>query len=327
MENSGSCEPIPAKKIPVAVVGCGYFGARHAAIYAGHPSARLVAIVDPRAEARSIAEIHGATWYRNIEDLPSEVRAVSVAVPAQYNADVGCRLLEREHHVLLEKPMALNLADADRLIGTAKRKGRVLQIGYVERFNPAVAWVNREVRLPPVRLEFLRLGPPSERHSVLDVVLDSMIHDIDLALHWTGEPPSAIRASGPFAGGPITGVVDAEIEFPGGTSVRLTASQVSVERVRKVNIVTERACYTVDLLRGTVRTSGDLHRDLPAIGNVSSVWRREPAKSPLYREIDAFLSAVSLGRASPVSGAEGRAALTVAIEISAQIRSHARSVS
>ena len=314
-------------KIPVAVVGCGYFGARHAAIYAEHPSAQLVAIVDPCTEAQNIAEIHGAAWFKDIDELPSGVQAVSVAVPAQYHAEVGCRLLEREHHVLLEKPMALNLSDADRLIGTAKRKGLVLQIGYVERFNPAVAWVNREVSLPPVSLEFVRLGPPSERHSVLDVVLDSMIHDIDMALHWTGESPCAIRADGSSVGGPITGVVSAEIEFPGGTSVRLTASQVSAERVRKVTIMTKRTCYIVDLLHGTVRTSGDFQRDLPVIGNVSSVSGKESVKSPLYREIDAFLRAVSLGLASPVSGAEGRAALAVAIEISTQIRSHARSVS
>lgn len=311
----------------MAVVGCGYFGTCHAAVYAEHPSARLVAIVDPRVEAQSVAEIYGTSWFRDIDELPSEAQAVSIAIPAQYHAEIGCRLLEREYHVLIEKPMALKLSDADRLIGTAKRKGRVLQIGHVERFNPVVAWVKREVRLPPVRLEFLRLGPPSERIGVLDdAVLDLMIHDIDLALYWTGETPCAVRAAGSSVGGPFTGVAEAEIEFPGGTSVHLIAGKISAGPVRKVDIVTERVCYTVDLLHGAVRTSGGTQRDLPAIGNVSSVRRKKPVNSPLYREIDAFMRAVSLGQAPPVSGEEGRAALAVAIEISTQIRNHARSV-
>jgi predicted dehydrogenase len=202
-----------------------------------------------------------------------------------------------------------------------------LQIGLIERFNPAVARVNRVVRLSPLRLEFFRLGPPSARHSVLDVVLDLMIHDIDLALHWTGETPSSIRAASASAHGPFPGVANAEIEFPGGTSVRLIASKANAEHVRNVDIVTERGRYTVDLLHGAVRTSADPARDPKTSWSIAGGPRQQSANSPLYRQIDAFLGAVSLGQASPVSGAEGRAALAVALEISTQIRNHARSVS
>ena len=220
--------------IRVAVVGTGDFGRNHARVYRQLERTELVGIVDTNLErATRVAAEFSTVVLPGLDALQGKVDAVSVAVPTAEHARIGCRLLEQGIDVFVEKPMAASIAEADQLIAVAAQNGRVLQVGHVERFNPAIMAVMPVIQRP-LYFEVHRLGVFTPRSLDVDVVYDVMIHDLDILLALTGAMPVEVRSLGIPVVTDKVDIAHARLEFPSGAVANVTASRVSVERVRKL---------------------------------------------------------------------------------------------
>ena len=233
-------------RLRVGVVGVGALGQHHARVYAGLPEAELVGVVDRNAErAAAAAEKHGARVFATAEALAAEVDAVSVAVPTIDHHRIARPLLAAGKGVLVEKPMTVTLDEADDLIAAASGSGAVLQVGHVERFNPAVDVV-RSIAQKPRFIEVHRLGSFSPRSLDIDVVLDLMIHDLDIVLAMDGSPAVQVDAVGvPVLTGKVD-IANARLRFASGLIANVTASRVSAEKVRKFRVFSERLYVSAD---------------------------------------------------------------------------------
>jgi len=313
------------KLVRVAVVGVGEFGRNHVRVWHKMEGAELVGIVDTnRARAATIAAEFGTRMIRDIDALHDEqVDAVSLAVPTAEHARAGCQLLGAGYDVLVEKPMAASLGDADELIASAKRADRILQIGHVERFNPAVTSVQKIVSRP-MFFEVHRLGVFTPRSLDVDVVYDVMIHDLDILLSLVKAQVADIKAVGIPV---ITDKVDiahARIEFSTGTVANLTASRVSTERIRKMRFFQEHEYVSLDFARRDVLCV----RVKPGSPQPGIDFEKLPTESeePLHAELRAFLNCVRTRKAPVVDGAAGRRALELADRVMAGILEHAQRV-
>jgi predicted dehydrogenase len=313
------------KPIRVAVVGAGEFGRNHVRVWRETQGAELAGIVDTNAErAEKIAAEFGVRVLPGIEALAAEkVEAVSLAVPTKEHARIGCQLLDADHDVLVEKPIAASLEEADHLIASAKRAGRILQVGHVERFNPAVVAVQRIVA-KPMFFEVHRMGIFTPRSLDIDVVYDVMIHDLDILLSLVNAPVEDLKAVGIPV---ITDKVDiahARLEFANGTVANLTASRVSTERVRKMRFFQEHEYVSLDFTRQDVlRVRVQPGSPMPEIGFEKVVT---VAEEPLHAELRSFLDCVRSRKAPAVDGVAGRRALELADRVMAGILAHARRV-
>jgi predicted dehydrogenase len=239
----------PGKKIRVAVVGAGDFGRNHARVYRELAEAELVGVVDPNAErAAKIAAEFSTNVFPDIESLAGLVDAASVAVPTVAHARTGCRLLELGIDVLVEKPMAASLSEADDLISAASRGGRILQVGHLERFNPAIVAV-MPVLNRPLYFEVHRLGVFTPRSLDIDVVYDVMIHDLDILLALVGAPVVDIKAIGIPVVTDKVDIAHVRLDFETGAVANITASRVSTERVRKLRFFQQHEYISVDFTR------------------------------------------------------------------------------
>ena len=223
-------------KIRVAVIGAGVFGRHHLRVLSQSLNATLVGVVDadPERAAQAAAE-HNCLTFATLGELQGNVDAAVVAVPTSLHAEVGCELLESGIDVLVEKPIAADLASARRLVDTAAEHERILQIGHLERFNPAVAAL-KKITTIPLFFEIHRLSLFSPRSLDVDVVLDLMIHDLDIVLDLAGAMPEEIRAAGISILSEKVDIANVRLAFPGGCVANLTASRVSTERVRKLRL-------------------------------------------------------------------------------------------
>ena len=322
-------------KVRVAVVGAGDFGRNHARVYRELADAELVGIVDPSAErAAQIAAEFSTGVFPDIESLAGRVEAASVAVPTVEHARVGCRLLELGIDVLVEKPMAASLAEADELLSTASGAGRILQVGHLERFNPAIVAV-MPVLNRPLYFEVHRLGVFTPRSLDVDVVYDVMIHDLDILLALVDAPVVDIKAIGIPVLTDKVDIAHARLDFETGAVANVTASRVSTERVRKMRFFQQHEYISVDFTRQDalrVRVaepgpdSGGLQVE-PAPG-LKFDFAALPAEreEPLRAELRAFLDSVRTRRAPAVDGAAGRRALALADQVMAGILEHGRRV-
>lgn len=300
--------------VRVAVVGVGAIGRHHARIYAEHPAADLVGVYDTDEErARRVAGATGTRAFEQVDALLERVDAVSVAVPTVDHLDVGLHCLGQGCDVLMEKPIAASLSAAEALIDAARGSDRVLQIGHVERYNPAVEAMLTEVRKPAF-IEIHRLGSFAERSLEVDVVIDLMIHDIDIVHALVDAEIVDLRAVGVPVLSAEVDIANARLELVGGCTVNLTASRVSLNRVRKVRIFEPEAYFSVDYSNQQVscfrleRGSGDR----PAIAGVPvPVERREP----LLNELSDFLACVVSRKPPRVTAADGHRALATALRI------------
>jgi predicted dehydrogenase len=316
---------VSKKNIRVAVIGVGEFGRNHVRVWREMDGAELSGILDTNSErAQGIAAEFGARVISDIGDLNRErVDAVSVAVPTREHARIGCRLLDAGFDVLVEKPIAASVEEADELIAAAKRGGRILQVGHVERFNPAVAAAQKIVTRP-MFFEVHRLGIFTPRSLDIDVVYDVMIHDLDILLSLVGAPVADLRAVGIPV---ITDKVDiahARLEFANGAVANLTASRVSTERVRKMRFFQDHEYISLDFARQDVlRVSVQSGQQPPQIGfeKLSA-----PPQEPLRAELHAFAESVRTRKAPVVDGQAGRCALELADRVMAGILDHARRV-
>ena len=253
-------------KVRIAVVGAGAFGANHLRVLHEAEDAELVAVVDTDlARAQAAAEKFGCTALTTAAGLEGKVDAAIVAVPTTLHAEVGCDLLSRGIDILVEKPIATTLEEAELLIATAARHDRVFQVGHLERFNPAVMTLEGKVTLP-LFFEIHRMSLFSPRALDVDVVLDLMIHDLDVVLALTRLEPEEIRAAGIRILSDKVDIANVRLAFPGGCIANLTASRVSTEKIRKIRLFQPNQYISVDYQRQdgvafTVQSDGGIGLD------------------------------------------------------------------
>ena len=312
------------KKIRVAVVGTGEFGRNHARVYRELGGVELVGVYDQHPQrAAAVAQEFQAPVLQSLEELQGRADAVSVAVPTVAHAQVGCRLLEMGLDVLVEKPMAVDLTKADALLTTARKNKRILQIGHVERFNPAVRAVE-PILNRPLFFEVHRLGVFTPRSLDVDVIYDLMIHDLDILLALVKEPVTEVKAVGIPVLTDKVDIAHARLEFAGGAVANITASRVSTERVRKMRFFQQHEYISLDYARrDALRIGVKRPGPQPEFGYEKL---DAPAVEPLHAELEVFVDAVRTRKEPPTNGSAGRAALALAERVMASIQEHAARV-
>src|SRR2546421_3076327 len=313
-----------SKRIRVAVVGTGEFGRNHARVYRELEGAELVGVFDQNQErAAAVADEFQTKVVATLEELKGRADAVSVAVPTVAHAEVGCRLMEMGLDVLVEKPMAVNLSEADALLASAKKNGRILQVGHVERFNPAVIAVE-PILNRPLFFEVHRLGVFTPRSLDVDVIYDLMIHDLDILLAMVNEPVVEVKAVGIPVLTEKVDIAHARLEFAGGAVANVTASRVSTERVRKMRFFQQHEYISLDYARrDALRIGVKKPGPQPEFGFEKL---NAPAVEPLHAELEAFVNASRSRKEPRTNGAAGRAALELATRVMASIQEHAARV-
>ena len=321
------------KPVRVGVAGVGTWGEKHARVYAGLEEAQLVGVTDADpARAREVAERHGTLAFERPEDLFAGCEAVSVAVPTVAHREMFERAAAHGCHALVEKPFAPTVEDADAMRSAAARHGVQLQVGHVERFNPAFVAAAAELRAPRF-IEAHRLALFQARSLDIDVGFDLMIHDIDLVLWQAGSQPTGLSAVGVAVMSANEDIANARIEFANGTVANLTASRVSQDRLRRIRFFQNEAYVAVDLFEKTCDVlrvdSSQLKRAAP-FGTVAalSAFSREriqvPEGEPLALELRAFLRSLRGEGTGAASAEAGREALRIAAEVSAAMKARAR---
>ena len=316
-------EPKPTPKI--AVVGVGSFGKNHLRVIheseheSGHESglAELAGLLDIEpARAAELSAQYECPSFSSLEKLAAASDAAVVATPSSTHADIGCRLMELGCDVLVEKPIAESAASGQRLVDTAKRTGRILQVGHLERFNPGVIALQKVIT-HPLFFEIHRMSQFSPRSLDVDVILDLMIHDIDIVLALTGQMPVEIRAAGVHILSEKVDIANVRLQFADGCVANLTASRVSTERIRKLRLFQPKEYISLDYgKREGVRFTVGENR---SIGFARLTSNNE---EPLKLELEDFFGAVGRRTSPLVTGEDGLKTLQVAEEILDKIEEH-----
>lgn len=301
-----------------AVVGVGYLGKFHAEKYAASPKANLVAVVDSdEKRAREIGTALGAEVLTDYRGLFGRVECVSVAVPTRFHFQVARELIEAGIDVLVEKPLTPDIAEARQLVAAAKAKDVILQVGHLERFNPAIRRLEGVIREPKF-VECHRLAPFVERGTDVDVVLDLMIHDIDIISSLVRSPVERVEAVGVPVLTDKPDIANARIKFADGCIANVTSSRVSIKRERKIRFFQPDAYISIDYDQ---RRAQIYHKPAPGAGWLDIRAENIEIKEgdALADEIDSFLDCVRTRTLPLVGGAEGLRALEIASLISAQL--------
>jgi predicted dehydrogenase len=302
--------------IRAAVIGAGYLGRFHAQKYASEPACTLVAVADPRAEAReALARELSTRGVADHRELLGQVDAVSIVTTTPAHHAIARDFLEAGAHVLVEKPITETPEQARDLIALAARQGRILQVGHLERFNPAI--VAAEGRLAGARfIECQRLAPFKERGTDVNVVLDLMIHDIDIVQSIVGRPIESIDAVGtPVFSGAVD-IANARIRFVGGCVANVTASRVSLKTERKLRVFRDDAYLSIDLQQRILTTLTKRSTPLGAGELPVNIEEQSFEQGDALRaEIRSFLECIATGRPPVVDGEAGLRALETAIRI------------
>ena len=311
-----------------AVVGVGSLGRQHARIHsalAAEGSAQFVAVCDINEEtARSVSAERNSDWTSDWRELIGNVDAVSLAAPTEVHCEIGCGLLEAGIHVLVEKPISRTLEEADLMIKAAEHGKAVLQVGHLERFNPAMVALRPHVR-NPVYFEIHRIGEFTARSLDIDVVLDLMIHDLDIVQWLVGEDVEVTNIHA--VGIPIlTDKVDAanaRLEFSSGAVANITASRVGTEKIRKMRFFQPHDYVAIDYTTNHASISSLAPPRAPGSWPVVHANRLEIVDvEPLRAEIVSFFDAAGNGLPVAISGAEGRNALSLALRTLERIKAH-----
>lgn len=315
---------VGTQKTRVAVIGCGEFGRNHVRAYREIEGVELAGVFDQDSDRTAkIAQEFQTRAFPSVEELRGLVDAASVAVPTVAHKEVGCRLMEMGIDVLVEKPMACTVSEADDLIAVAKRNGRVLQVGHVERFNPAVRAVEPIVNRP-LFFEVHRLGVFTPRSLDVDVIYDLMIHDLDILLALVKEPVEEVKAVGIPVLTEKVDIAHARLEFAGRAVANVTASRVSTERVRKMRFFQQREYISLDYARRDALRVG-----VKRLGpQPEFAFEKLPAPEvePLRAELEAFMDSVKTRIAPKTDGQAGKAALQLATRVMESIRDHSARV-
>ena len=313
-------------RLPVGVIGVGALGQHHARHLARLREVRLVGVCDIDAgRAAKIAAELGTAAFVDMDDLLARVEAVTVAVPTPAHVEVGMRALELGVPVLMEKPLAATLKEADRLIGAADRRRVQLQVGHIERYNRALRAAEPYLDGPRY-LESQRLAPFQPRGTDVAVVLDLMIHDLDLVLHLTGgSTATEVRASGISVLSPHLDLANARVEFANGAVAQATASRVARERIRRLRLFQPNGYFSLDLASGggefmRVRTGWQPGTGRELADVVERIVLEAPEADALALELQSFVHAIRGEREVVVRGEEGRAALELALRVADAVR-------
>src|SRR5579864_774782 len=310
----------------LGVMGVGAMGRHHVRVLASLPGAELVGVYDPRREvADAVAAEHGTRVFASVEELAAAVDAMVLAVPTVLHGELGCELLGRGLHVLVEKPLAASLEEADRLLAAAAAAGRVLAVGHTEFWNPAVQAL-LGLGVPPRFVEVQRLAVFTPRSLDVDVVLDLMIHDLQILHALDGSPVREVRATGIPVLSPRTDIANVRLELASGCVANLTASRVSAERVRKLRTFLPSRYYSLDYLAQEIH--GYRLEELPTGRRIVPDNLAVTRDEPLRGELAGFVAAVgAAGKAAGaaaggtaglvVDGAAGRQALATALAVAA----------
>jgi len=303
--------------VRVGVVGVGALGQHHARVYAQLPGARLAGVydVDP-SRAAEVATRHGIPAFARLRELIGEADAISVAVPTVDHHRVARELLEAGKDVLVEKPMTARLDEAEDLVRLAAERGALLQVGHIERFNPAVD-ILRKATSEPRFIEVHRLSPFSARSLDVDVVLDLMIHDLDIVLCLDDSPAVQVDAVGVPVLTPKVDIANVRLRLASGLIANLTASRVSVEKVRKFRVFSPKSYISVDFAARSAQVCRLIEG---ADGPEIAVERTAaPNEEPLRRQLAAFIAAVRDRSAPLVTGSDGLRALALAHSVLARM--------
>lgn len=312
-------------KFRVGVVGAGSLGQHHARIYASLNETKLTCIADISPQAKQIADKYGAEFYTDYRKILDKVDAVSIAVPTTLHYKVAKFFLENDKHVLLEKPMTATIQEAKELLKIhSKHKNLIFQIGHIERFNVAIQKL-QELRKIPIFIEASRLGQFTARSIDVSVVLDLMIHDIDIILQLVNSKIKKIDAIGvPILTDSID-MANARIEFKNGTVALVTASRVSPKKLRKIRVFEKNAYVSIDYIRQSIKVY-KLKDNLPADKKISwndmmefEVFPMEKEEQ-LKREIKSFISSIIYGAIPEVTPVQAFNALQIVLEIEKQIK-------
>ena len=315
-----------SSRLPVGVIGVGALGQHHARHLAGLREVRLVGVCDiDGGRAAKVAAELGTAAFVEVDDLLARVEAVTVAVPTPAHAEVGLRALELGIPVLMEKPLAATLSEADRLIAAARRHRLQLQVGHIERYNQALRAAEPYLDGPRY-LESQRLAPFQPRGTDVAVVLDLMIHDLDLVLHLTGgSTATEVRASGISVLSPHLDLANARVEFANGAVAQATASRVARERTRRLRLFQPNGYFSLDLASGggefmRVRSGWQPGTGRELSDVVERIVLEAPEADALALELQSFVHAVRGEREVVVRGEEGRAALALALRVADAVR-------
>lgn len=311
------------KETRVGVIGVGYLGKFHAEKYAAMEGVTLVGVADTvREAAEEVATRCNTKAFADYHELLNEVEAVSVVVPTSLHHEVGLACLEKGVDVLMEKPMTTTLAEADDLIAKAQERNLILQVGHLERFNPAVLAMEESLT-HPMFIESHRIHMFKNRGVDVDVVLDLMIHDIDIILSIVDSPIKTIHTVGVPVVTPMTDIANARLIFENGCTANITVSRISKDNIRRLRVWQPRSYVSVDyakkeimVIRLTKEMGGN---GLPKEEIVKSCFIEKDA---LETELKDFITNVRNHTTPRVSGREGRLALSVAQEIMSQIEEH-----
>jgi len=301
-------------KTKIAVIGVGHLGQHHARLLAEMPAVDLVAVVDTKPDrAAEIATRYATEARTDASTLVGQVDAVTIATPTVSHVDIALPFIEAGAAVLVEKPMAASLAEADRLIAAAEARGTVLAVGHTERFNPAVAAAAPLVKEPRF-IEIHRLGTFPERSLDIDVIFDLMIHDLDILLAVVGSEVASVEAIGVNVLTPRVDIANARLRFASGCIANLTASRISRDRVRKARFFQHDSYVSIDYAAQEL----EVYRLVAQNGGRPAIQggRLDVATDePLRRELADFIDAARSRRQPAVTGRSGRAALELATRI------------
>ncbi|MFM8572952.1 MAG: Gfo/Idh/MocA family protein [Pirellula sp.] len=331
----------PSRKLSVIVVGAGHLGRIHAKLLATRTDCELIGVCDPIASSRSwVDENLGVPTYCDPREIPGQIHAMVVATPTIYHHEVGCWGLERGIHALIEKPIAVSVQQAKDLVKLAAEKNLRLQVGHVERFNPV--WEALRTRLEPSSIrtiETRREGVYTGRSTDIGIVLDLMIHDLDLVLSVIDSPVTNIRATGRCVLGQHEDLAIADIEFQNGARAHLLASRISAQSARAMEIQADREWYELDFSANSLTATraataveaGDFRADqlepaerVKVKDELFTRWLDRsqispPAANAIEAEHSDFFDSIRLGRQPRVSGTEALRVLEVACAITQQI--------
>lgn len=300
-------------KLRVGVVGVGHIGKNHARLYGELTAAEFSAIYDIDAgKCGALAREFGVTAATSLDEFAEEIDAASVATPTRSHFEVARKLLACGKHLLIEKPITENPAQATELAELAARRQLVLQVGHVERFNPVLSALEERLTHPRF-IEAHRLSPYPARSTDIGVVLDLMIHDLEIILHLVRAPVQTIDAVGVPVLSRGEDIANARLRFENGCVANVTSSRISPERMRKIRVFQEDAYLSLDY--GT--QSGDIYRR-----TANGIERSEveiEREEPLRRQLASFIECAATGRAPRVSGLQATAALELAVEITKRI--------
>jgi predicted dehydrogenase len=298
----------------IAVVGVGHVGRHHARILAALPGVELVGVVDKNRErAAEVAAANGTRPFIDYREIVGQVDAVTIAVPTELHCEVALAFLRAEIPVLVEKPIARSVEEADTMIAAALRANVAFAVGHTERFNPAVA-ASRPFLPDPRFIEVHRLGTFPERSLDIDVVFDLMIHDLDVVLSLVDSPIDSIDAVGVPVLTPRVDIANARLRFVNGCTANLTASRISRDRVRKIRFFQPKTYLSIDYTAQKL----ELWRLVKGDGAMPAIERGEievVSEEPLKRELADFVEAIVERRSPLVPGADGRRALGLAQQI------------